>query len=179
MLRQMRRRMIGTAMAAFFAVILLIVILVNAFNYVEVSNRADRTIDSIRSFEDAGERIGEDRPPREPFAGLPDPEENFMTRFFVVRYGEDSNDPSVYMDYIASVNEKEAVRYAEKVLRSGKESGYLEAYRYHVYTENGEKKVVFLNAAREQEQIRSLLIISLLTALGSLLLVFILLYFFS
>ena len=179
MLRQMRRRMIGTAMAAFFAVILLIVILVNAFNYVEVSNRADRTIDSIRSFEDAGERIGEDRPPREPFAGLPDPEENFMTRFFVVRYGEDSKEPSVYMDYIASVNEKEAVRYAEKVLRSGKESGYLEAYRYHVYTENGEKKVVFLNAAREQEQIRSLLIISLLTALGSLLLVFILVYFFS
>ena len=52
MLRQMRRRMIGMAMAAFSAVIFLIVILVNAFNYAEVSRRADRTIDSVRSFEE-------------------------------------------------------------------------------------------------------------------------------
>lgn len=52
----------------------------------------------------------------------------------------------------------EDVSYAEKVLQSGKEKGYLEAYRYHVYAENGGKTVVFLNAAREQEQIRTLLL---------------------
>ena len=180
MLRQMRRRMIGMAMAAFSAVILLIVILVNAFNYAEVSRRADRTIDSIRSFEEDAQKHGEeDKPLRGPFAGQPDREENFMTRFFVVRYKDDSAEASVYMDYIASVDEEEAVSYAEKVLQSGKEKGYLEAYRYHVYAENGEKTVVFLNAAREQEQIRTLLLISLLVALGSLLLVFILVYVFS
>ena len=142
MLRQMRRRMIGMAMAAFSAVILLIVILVNAFNYAEVSRRADRTIDSVRSFEEDAQKHGEeDKPLRGPFAGQPNREENFMTRFFVVRYMDDSAEASVYMDYIASVDEEEAVSYAEKVLQSGKGKGYLEAYRYHVYAENGEKTV--------------------------------------
>jgi len=180
MLRQMRRRMIGMAMAAFSAVILLIVILVNAFNYVEVSRRTDRTIESIQSFEeDVQHHRGDDGPPPEPFGGLPDREENFMTRFFIVRYAEGTEEASVYMDYIASVDEQEAVSYAGKVLQSGKEKGFLGSYRYHVYTENGEKAVIFLNAAREKEQIRSLLIISVLTALGSLLLVFILVFAFS
>ena len=63
MLRQMRRRMIGMAMAAFSAVILLIVILVNAFNYAEVSRRADRTIDSVRSFEEDAQKHGEEDKP--------------------------------------------------------------------------------------------------------------------
>ena len=180
MFRQMRWRMIGAAMAAFTAVILLIVILVNVLNYAEVTKRADQTIASVRSFEaDVQHRQEENRPPQEPFAGLPDREENFMTRFFVVRFQEESGEPSVYMDYIAAVDEEEAVRYAQKVLQSGKEKGYLEAYRYQVYTENGEKAVIFLNAAREQEQIRSLLLISLLVALGSWLLVFALVWAFS
>ena len=180
MLRQMRRRMIGMAMAAFSAVILLIVILVNAFNYAEISQRTDRTIESIQSFEeDVQHHRGDDGPLPKHFGGLPDREENFMTRFFVVRYTEETEEASVYMDYIASVDEQEAVSYAGQVLQSGKEKGYLGAYRYRVYSENGEKAVIFLNVVREKEQIRSLLLISVLTALGSLLLVFILVFAFS
>ena len=180
MLRQMRRRMIGMAMAAFLAVILLIVILLNLMNYSDVSRRADQTIASIRTFDEDARPVGrEDNPPPPPFNGLPDREENFMTRFFIVRYDENSGEASVNMDYIASVDEEEALSYAEQILRSGKEKGFLEAYRYQVTVTDGEKTVVFLNAAREQEQIRSLLIISILVALGSLLLVFILVYVFS
>ncbi len=180
MLRQMRWRMIWTAMAAFFTVIFLIVLLVNVFNYTEISRRADQTILSVRSFEDdAQHRREEGGPPPETFMALPDREANFMTRFFVVRYDENEEDPSVYMEYIASVDEQEAVSYADRVVQAGKEKGYLGAYRYHVYQEDGEKTVIFLNAAREQEQIRSLLIISLLVALDSLLLVFALVFMFS
>ena len=73
MFRQMRWRMIGAAMAAFTAVILLIVILVNVLNYAEVTKRADQTIASVRSFEaDVQHRQEENRPPQEPFAGLPE-----------------------------------------------------------------------------------------------------------
>ena len=180
MLKRLRRRIIGTAMAAFCAVILLIVVLVNVINYVSATSRADETIASIRNFEEREQgRRKEEGPHPADFMGLPDREENFMTRYFSVRFNEDRTVSSVSTDFIAAVDQDQAVQYAERVLSKGSKKGYMDDYRYRVSEEGDATIVTFLNASREQEQIRTLLLISILVAIGSLALVFLLVAAFS
>lgn len=51
MLKKMRARMIGAAMLAFSAVIVLIALLVNVVNYQVVTHRADDTLSHILEYE--------------------------------------------------------------------------------------------------------------------------------
>ena len=142
MLKKMRRRVILSAILAFFSVIMLIAVLVNVVNYVVQTNNADRTIEAIRIFEEINPlEFGAGGPPEgnippdsipdgepmpdmpaqnpdiRPFTGLPNVEANYMTRFFVVRLSADGTVSSTSRDYIASVDEEEAKNYASKVLK--------------------------------------------------------------
>ncbi|WP_051594160.1 hypothetical protein [Butyrivibrio sp. AE3003] len=104
MLKRMRYRVIIAAMAAFFAVILMVAFLVNLINYTVVTKRLDETILAIHEFEagkspvpDSGMNNGQPvpggnppspdgnppgPPPDGPFRGSPDAEAGYMTRFF-------------------------------------------------------------------------------------------------
>ena len=180
MLKRMRRRMILAAMLAFFAVIALIAFLVNAVNYWVVTGRLDQTISTISGTE--GWRPGGTEPgspPPGPAMAQPDAESNYMMRFFVVRYDADGNVASVSTDYVASIDTDEAVRYAERALAGKGDQGYIEAYRYAIQAENGTTSVVFLNAGRELQYMRSLLLLTLAVSGASLILVFVLVVLLS
>ncbi|MBP5624681.1 MAG: GHKL domain-containing protein [Lachnospiraceae bacterium] len=176
MIKKMKRRMILAAMAAFFAVIMLIAILVNIVNYAVITKRSDETVRSI--FENE-KRIppkpGEDNPPMmPPFMGQPNLEMNYMTRFFVVRMDENGKDTSVSIDYIASVDSDEAIVYANKVIKKGKDKGYIGEYRYGINKIGESTVIVFLNVARDRQYITSLLALTVVISLISLCIVFIL-----
>ena len=185
MIKKMRRRLILAAMLAFFSVIMLIAVLVNVFNYVSVTRRADQTLSAILNFE--GRTPMEPGPgdpaspgdPRPPFMGLPDLESNYMTRFFLVRFGADGNVSSVYTDYIASLDEDDAAALAEKVLKRHADRGYTGAYRYASESVDGATVVAFLNTGREQQSMLSLLILTALISGASLIIVFVLVVLLS
>ena len=178
MIKKMRRRVILAAMLAFFAVIMMIAVLVNAVNYAVVTNRADQTLSAIlryeeRSPQDPGDdRPGKDAPPPRPFMGLPDVEANYMTRFFTVKFDSDGNVIFSSMDYIAAIENDDAVSYARQVLDKGRDHGYMKAYRYLREDVDGTTVVVFLNTTREQQSMVSLLILTVIVSLVSLLIVF-------
>ncbi|MBO4902741.1 MAG: HAMP domain-containing histidine kinase [Lachnospiraceae bacterium] len=181
MLKRMRRRVILAAMLAFSAVILLIGALVNLVNFGVVTASADRTLDAILVFEERSpvDPDAPKPPPMQPFRGLPDMEANFMTRFFTVRFDDKGEVIFASTDNIASIGEEEAVNFATSVLKSGKKHGYLKAYRYLVADLDRTTAVIFLNTAREQQEMRNLLILTVAISAVSLLIVFILVMIFS
>ena len=176
MIKKMRVRVILAAMLAFFAVIMLIAALVNLVNYAVVTNRADQTLDAILMFESRSPVQGDpkDPPPQRPFMGLPDMEQNYMTRFFTVRFDQDGQVIFASTDNIAAIGEEDAIRYARQMLNSGKERGYWKDYRYAKERVSDTTVIVFLNTSREQQSMLSLLILTLIVSLVSLLIVLVL-----
>ncbi len=174
MLKKMRRRVILAAMAAFAAVILLIAALVNVVNFCVVTNRADETIASVLSFQSRAPKPSRGNPPPEPFIGLPDLESNYMTRFFIVSFDADGNIQSVSTDQIASIDEEDAVSYAQQALARKSDRGYMKAYRYLKETQGETVTIVFLNVSRDLQYMRSLRNLTIVVACVSLVVVFLL-----
>ncbi|MBP5299370.1 MAG: HAMP domain-containing histidine kinase, partial [Lachnospiraceae bacterium] len=186
MIRRMRHRVILAAMAAFFAVIMMIALLVNLVNYGVVTGRADDTLDAILNYENGpmgppgGMNPDKGNPPEVmPFMELPDKELNYMTRFFIVRFDENGEAASVFTDFIASIDENQALEYAKKALGSGKEHGYLGEYRFVKAEKDGGTVIAFLNTLRERQNMIALLIMTLGISGVSLVIVFILVVILS
>ncbi|SCY42937.1 Signal transduction histidine kinase [Lachnospiraceae bacterium XBB2008] len=175
MLKKMRIRVILAAMLAFLAVILLIAVLVNLVNSAAVAGRADQTLTYVLNYEDHPPADqGPGKPPEGPFMALPDLEANYMTRFFIVRFDPDGKVVSISTDYIASIDEDEAVRYAETALQRRSDRGYMGDYRFRKSEKDGLTVVAFLNVSREIRDMRSLRLLTLMVSGASLLLVFVL-----
>ncbi|MBR6004309.1 MAG: HAMP domain-containing histidine kinase, partial [Lachnospiraceae bacterium] len=189
MIKKMRWRVILAAMVAFFLVIALIATLVNVFNYYSVSRRADQTIEFISGYEKRtppepkGEELpkepGGDNLPKEPPMMMPNVEDNYMTRFFVVRVDSDLNVLSASTDFIATVSEESAHQFAEKALSKSADKGYISDYRYSKETVDGNTIIIFLNVSREIQYMRSLRFLTIIVSGVSLLLVFVLVFLLS
>ena len=180
MLKKMRWRFIGAAMAAFTAVVLKLLCVVNLWNYVSVTRQQDETLSRLMEVEDQKAPFSPERgkPPFDDWAHF-SPEVQYSLRFFSVHYAPDGTVMRVNQDYIASVSEADAEQYAQAALASGKSKGYENGYRYLVDTAQQETVVLFLNSERELQTMRSLLWITLAIAGGSLLVVFGLVVLFS
>ncbi len=180
MLKKMRRRVIGAAMIAFSAVILLIALLVNAINYSSVTKKADDTLERILEYEEhnASGSASEKMPPP-PFMELADVESNYMTRFFSVRVSSEGEVLSTSTDYIATIDRATAIDYAGKAMQKSGINGYIGVYRYLKKSINGVTTICFLNTIREQEFMTTLLTLTAAVVGASLVLVFILVYILS
>lgn len=167
MLKKMRCRMVSLAIVSFFIVIMLVAVMVNVINYYVVTERADKTLHYIARFEKASPAA----PRRGTFMELPNREDNYMTRFFSVRLKDDGEIAGISTDYIAEIDDAKAAEYAQEVLRRSNATGYIDSYRYAVSEVSEYKIISFLNVAKEQNSMKSLLLLSIAVAMGSLALV--------
>ena len=180
MLKKMRWRFIGAAMAAFTAVVLTLLCFVNLWNYHSVTSKQDEALTRLMEIEDQQMPFSSRR------GALPfddwshfSPEVQYSLRFFSVHYDTNGIVSRVNQDYIASISESDAETYADAVLESGKAHGYESGYRYLVSTKEDETVVLFLNSEREIQTMRSLLWITLAIAAVCLAVVFGLVVLFS
>jgi len=175
MLKKMRWRFIGSAMAAFTAIVFLLLCMINAWNYVNITRQQDETLEQLLNFERTGKppfSAGDSHPPG-PLKPL-SPEVRYMLRFFTVYIDEYGEAFRVNQDYIASISVEEAISYASQVLAKGHPSGYYKDYRYIVAETHHGRVVIFLNSERELQTIQSLLLLTAAVAVCCLLAVFIL-----
>ncbi len=181
MLKRMRWRFIGAAMAAFTAVVLTLLCTINIWNASAVAGRQD---DALTRLAEADWRApqnddqDQNRPFFEDWAHF-SPEVRYSLRFFSVEYDADGALLQVNQDNIASVSESDAQAYAESALARGKTRGYVRAYRYLIQRTDGGTTVLFLNSERELQAAHSLLLITILIAFVSLMIVFVLVMLFS
>ena len=180
MLKKMRWRFIGAAMAAFTAVVLTLLCFVNLWNYHSVTNQQDEALTRLMEIEDQQMPFSSRR------GALPfddwshfSPEVQYSLRFFSVHYDTEGSVLRVNQDYIASISEGDAEHYADAALENGKVRGYESGYRYLVSTTEDETVVLFLNSEREIQTMRSLLWITLAIAAVCLVVVFGLVVLFS
>ena len=180
MLKKMRWRFIGAAMAAFTAVVLTLLCFVNLWNYHSVTAQQDEALTRLMEVEDQQTPFspGRGAPPFDDWSHF-SPEVQYSLRFFSVHYDTGGAVLRVNQDYIASLSESDAESYADAVLESGKAHGYKSGYRYLVSTAEDETVVLFLNSERELQTMRSLLWITLAIAAVCLAVVFGLVVLFS
>lgn len=201
MLKKMQRRFIMAAMATFATVMLVLVVGINIVNYYRTTSTQDGLAASLLEYEQrayehrARRNASQDENPKEherrtsahqepefpPISEMPGggPEARFTTRFFAVYCDLSENIEVISRDYIYSIDEETAKAYTAAVLRKGKEKGYYGDYRYHVKVDDAGSTVLFLNVTSALQFMRSLLIISLVIGFSSLLVVLILVVFFS
>ena len=180
MLKKMRWRFIGAAMAAFTAVVLTLLCFVNLWNYHSVTNQQDEALTRLMEVENQQMPFspGRGAPPFDDWSHF-SPEVQYSLRFFSVHYDTNGVVLQVNQDYIASISESDAETYADTVLKNGKAQGYESGYRYLVDTTEDETVVLFLNSEREIQTMRSLLWITLAIAAVCLVVVFGLVVLFS
>ena len=195
MLKKVRWRFIGSAMAAFTAVILILLLVLNIWNYRSVSHQQDDALQMLLNTENGGETPPEkpegSNPPEAPDgtqlpAALPPDswrqfsrEVQYSFRYFSVRYDADGTQEGVNCTAVASITEEEAAAYSDTVLAGGKTSGYYAGYRFRVQSTADGTTVIFLNSERELQAVRSLLLLTIAIACGCLLGVFALVLLFS
>lgn len=191
MIRKLRWRFVFVAMLAFFLVIAQIASLVNIANYCVETQRIDQTIDSIVTYDayrpqfagpgirGPGPGMNGDNMPMEPFLALPNLEANYMTRFFIVAISDDNTVLFTSMDFVASVDETEAIDYTLSALVRKSDRGYLGGYRYARIDSDDATVVVFLNCENEIRSMNSILCMTLVISAIALLLVFILVVLLS
>lgn len=179
MLKKMQRRFIVAAMLAFGVVMLALIVGINVANYYRTTSMQDRLIGDLMEHELRVFRQPKAAPP--PFADIQGggPEAEFMTRFFAVHCDRKGNVKAMSRDYIASVDEKTAGIYTQRVLLKGRKKGYYENYRYLVNRDESGIVILFLNAEVPLQFMRSLFWVSIGIGCASLLLVFLLVVFLS
>lgn len=177
MRKKLRLRFVTTAMGAFLTVVLVLLAAVNLWNYHITVSKLDDTLSllletSYRAQTHVHTGDGWVTVPGDSFwFTVPDkdfPSETpYTTRFFIVYCDERDRVAGVYKEYVASVTMEEAEDAAKTVLRSKKESGYLDGFRYRSEKTSWGRAMVFLNAERELMSMRELLTASGLAAAAS------------
>ena len=189
MIGKLKRKFTAITMLSLFLLLVIIMVTVNLLNYRAVIDDADTILDILAenggAFPEMGGGNGGDgngeEPPEKPTGErgnslfrdkreLRDfsPEVRYETRFFSVSLDESGNAVSCDLGRIAAVDESMAVSLAEEAAAGGKERGFIRDYRYLVK----DGLVVFIDASRSLDNVRSFLLSSALISVGGLLLVF-------
>lgn len=185
MIRKLRHKMIFASMLSLLVVLAVIFSVAGVLNYRKIVTDANRVLDIL--VENDGKFPIEERPGNDlPFDDKPrkfdrrfSAELPYESRYFSVFFAADESIISVNTGKIAAENTQTAVEYARTVIRSGKERGFSDDYRYAVYTVKDETHVVFLDCGREMSAFRSFLLTSGTVSAAGLAAVLLLLFFLS
>ena len=106
-------------------------------------------------------------------------ESPFDTRYFTVTIASDGTVGSVDTGKIASISAGTAEEYAAELWKEGKKKGFFADYKYLATDSDGTTMYVFLNCQREISTIRTYVLASVGTGALGLVIVFVMIYFFS
>lgn len=186
MIKKLRLKFILVATLAYLLVISAVVGGINAWNYSSVKRRADETLDFIVGTAQRDPEDSELPLAKTPADNQPKPPDNGNggrgdfspeTRYFIVKIGEDRT-YEASVDKISSVDENQAVSFAQKVYSQSKIKGFYGDYRYFVSRTDG-VTIAFLDCSRELSTFADFLKISVLIGLCSLIVVGLLVVLFS
>nr|WP_308500511.1 HAMP domain-containing sensor histidine kinase [uncultured Agathobacter sp.] len=110
-------------------------------------------------------------------------ESQFDTRYFTVTINSKGEVENIDTSKIASVSSENAAEYAKKLWKSGKKSdgksGFADNCKYLTVDEDGSTMYIFLSCQRELSTIKTYILASVGISVFGLLVVFVMIYFFS
>lgn len=185
MIRKLRMKLIFASMLSLLLVLGVIFCTVGILNYMKIVTDADSILTILRE-NDGSFPMGDHSKNNTDF--LDDhPKGNhrfseelpYESRYFSVFLSAAGNVISVNTGKIAAVDTTTAIDYAQSVVTGGNEQGFVEDYRYTVYTVGNETHVIFLDYGREMGSFRTFLFTGVGVSLIGLLAVLLLLIFLS
>ncbi len=188
MISKLRRKFIVISMVSVTAVLVMLIALINIFNYKEVIRNADDVLNILTANE--GE-FPPDTDPKPVWDGPggpgPDgrgkdrmsPEMRFEARFFTIIFDKSGNAVAVDTGRIAAVDSTEAISLGENIYNSGRTTGFVGDYRYRRTDKDDVTLVIFYDCGRSLDNARSFLGISAAISVIGLLIVFALIAVFS
>ena len=177
MIRKLKLKFTVLAMTAIFVLLGTIVTAINIANYNDVVSEADIVLSILTqnkgNFPNFAGNNGDFLPPNM------SPETPFESRYFSVFL--DSNYSVIDTDtsQILSVDNREAIELAEKVVNKRAENGFIGDFRYAKKIEYNGYRIVFLDCGRKLDAYNSFLYTSILMAIGGLTIAFIFIFFFA
>lgn len=203
MIQKIRKRFIIIAMASMLAVLIVLMAGINIANYVNINHSANERLNLISAYDGKMPEFRDKLPIPNQAPGERDfpPMENrqfdlnrndyktlsqetpFNTRFFTVCVSSDGSILESSMDYIASISKSEAETLTQNLFLAGKTDGFYEDYKYtsiSSQTSQGTATMyIFLNCHQELHTFRQFLFASIGISIAGLLIVFLLVVFFS
>lgn len=172
MIKKLRIKLIATSMVSLFLVLFVIGGIVGIINHKKIVKDADRILGILEENEGTFPKME----PGEKKEGPPgmSAEIPYESRYFSVLF--DANGTIILTDTskIASVDTETAVNYASKVWNKKSEEGFQDNYRYHMYSSNGNVRIIFLDCRRQLNNFHNFLLTTFSVSGVGLLSVFIL-----
>lgn len=181
MIEKLRRKFILVTMAVVFLVMSVVLIVLNTTNYLHTVERTDEIVSILIN---NGGDFPEETIPDSGMGAPPDQgisaETPFETRYFIALANAEQQVLQIDTTRIRSIDSPTGQSYAEDVLASGKEKGYVGDFRYQVVEQaDGTLMLVFVDSQRDLQPVRSFLRNSILIGMVSLLFIFVLVFYFS
>lgn len=179
MIRSLRRKFILIAMLSLLGTMTVLCAAIGIGDHVMATTRADRAISLL--YQNGGTFL----PPSvdfdpSSFEFQVTPETPFEMRYAIVELTQRQEVKRVNTDHIAAMGRQAVVECIDQVVSSGKESGYVDYYRFKVFqNEDGGKTIIVLDCFRQMQASNSMLRIMALVLLSCVVIVFALLWFFS
>ncbi len=177
MIRKLKLKFIILAMSALFALLTIIVTGMNLINYNRIVEESDEILSILSHnrgmFPDMGPGPEKKLPP-----GF-SPETPYESRYFSIWIAPDGQINDINIQQIASIDQETAIEYAEKVLATSSDQGFVEEYRYAVTEEFNGMRISFLDCGRRIDSFKSFLYASIGMSLAGYLVVFVIIFILS
>lgn len=178
MIKTLQRKFILLSMTALLFVLAIIIGGINIVNYNAVTQEADKLLSIITEnkgeFPLAPDKFGDRLPP-----GM-SPEIPYESRYFSVVLNTDTKQALfVETSRIITVDKQSAITYADSALQKGNSYGFIQNFRYRIYTENDFTRITFLDCGRKLDAFYNFLIASITISLCGYIIVFAFISFFS
>lgn len=184
MIKQLRRRFILSITVSAFALLAVVVGLIDFFNIVSIDRRTTELLNYICENDGVFHSSEEEFDPLDfinPLGGIIYYRElQYVTRYFYVEFNENNEVCSVNTQNISAIDDETAVEYARKALASGKTDGYGESnYKYKILRLGTYTRICFLDVSEALTYISSTIIISIVVSWVSFALLFVVIVLMS
>lgn len=182
MLKRLQRKFIGIAMGSLLLILLVLLGALNGAKFYQMQQKTGTLLSILAENEGRFPEIKGGHPPRDDTRLGPlqlTQETPFETRYFIARVNQNGVISQIDTGHIAAVDSSQARQFAQAVLDKGVTSGYLGQYRYQTQQKDYGTLIVFLDCRSELQSMLSLLALSGMIALGTLVVMFILVWVFS
>ena len=197
MFNKLRRKFVLIVVLSLFTVELVIIGIISGINFYNLNERADALLQMIsdgggkfdtehlKRYESPDSAPGDDSSRPEPpevekrkrnlsnliGAGDVDIETRYATRYFYVRTDLENKIKIINTSHIAALSSKESRAFAAEILESGKETGYIDGYKFLVTTSDKDKLVVVIDFNSDINTATNFFLISCLVGFSSLIVV--------
>lgn len=179
MIPSLRRKFILIAMASLIGTMSVLCAAIGIGNYYATTNRVDKAIFIL--YQNGGTFFppGSQFDPSD-FNFQVTPETAFETRYFIVELTAQKEVESVDLEHIAALDRQTVVDTISQIIDSRTEHGYVDHYRFGIFTnENGGSTIIVLDAFLQLQAVHNMLRITAITFLVCILIVFVLLLVLS